>query len=521
MPLPHSQQDSRRRSPSRRSMTSTSSSPSSSSMPQPRLLLLLLLAITTYLLLTTVGPPALTLFITLPPYFRFLLLIDLGLWCWATNVHGLILSGIHVGKLLDDGSHHDHEHRDVNPRAMYGLAGVFTGVTLASLWCFRVLESGRGEEAAEIVPACTYVMLVGMVVMPGGWGWGEERERFLRSLKRTVLGTLSTPVPFCDVILADILTSFSRSMGDLKIVFTDLVTDESAAVAVVHRTTVGVGDFVQPFLICIPHLLRLRQCLAEYTQTPLHHSSHLSHTSTQTSSPSSIRARHLANAAKYVSAIPVIVAGFTINWIEGQVHGGGGDSADGGAAEGRGRKEKLDWAVGVWILFATLNSLFTLYWDIIMDWHLGNLGNLSTPVSSSPSSRRKSTHRLLRPTLHFPSPYLYYAAIAIDAVLRFSWIVRIALLRKVVDASVLDPSAGGGGDVSSGGDTDRTAKETLVAIDICLKVLEILRRWVWVFFRVEREWVVRGGDRKAGKAVAGGVSGVSLCCGLLVMDDGD
>ncbi|TPX60412.1 hypothetical protein PhCBS80983_g01787 [Powellomyces hirtus] len=36
-----------------------------------------------------------------------------------------------------------------------------------------------------------------------------------------------------------------------------------------------------------------------------------------------------------------------------------------------------------------------------------------------------------------------------------------------------------------------SVKEALVAIDIALKILEVLRRWMWVFLRVEREWVSR------------------------------
>lgn len=36
-----------------------------------------------------------------------------------------------------------------------------------------------------------------------------------------------------------------------------------------------------------------------------------------------------------------------------------------------------------------------------------------------------------------------------------------------------------------------------VGLDVALKVAEVLRRWMWVFLRVEREWVDRrygGGD---------------------------
>jgi hypothetical protein len=40
------------------------------------------------------------------------------------------------------------------------------------------------------------------------------------------LGGFYDFVPFCDIIFADILTSFSRVLGDLEFVFSDLVLSE-------------------------------------------------------------------------------------------------------------------------------------------------------------------------------------------------------------------------------------------------------------------------------------------------------
>lgn len=107
-----------------------------------------------------------------------------------------------------------------------------------------------------------------------------------------------------------------------------------------------------------------------------------------------------------------------------------------------------------------------------MDWHLGNLR------SNRPAPRQSTEYPFfLRPILHFRHSVLYYLAIIVDTLLRISWVVRVTILRQVVDSIGASKGAG--------------VKETLMAVDIALKVLEILRRWVWVFFRVEREWVSR------------------------------
>ena len=52
----------------------------------------------------------------------------------------------------------------------------------------------------------------------------QERKWFVNCLRRIVLGGISAKVYFSDVILADILTSFSKVFGDLQLVIVDLVT---------------------------------------------------------------------------------------------------------------------------------------------------------------------------------------------------------------------------------------------------------------------------------------------------------
>jgi hypothetical protein len=89
-----------------------------------------------------------------------------------------------------------------------------------------------------------------------------------------------------------------------------------------------------------------------------------------------------------------------------------------------------------------------------MDWHLLNQYSII--------KRPKSEDGLLRTTLHFKKKWIYHTAIIFNSIARFTWILRFWYL-------------GAGSEKQLG---------------ITLALVEIFRRWVWVFFRLEREWTL-------------------------------
>ncbi|KAK4047730.1 Xenotropic and polytropic retrovirus receptor 1 [Microbotryomycetes sp. JL201] len=105
-----------------------------------------------------------------------------------------------------------------------------------------------------------------------------------------------------------------------------------------------------------------------------------------------------------------------------------------------------NWRMGLWILFAVTNSVYTATWDIVMDWSL---------------FRRGSRHYLLRNDLAYfkDSPWAYWIAIVFNIITRFSWVVY------------LSP------------DTSLALKGYIVAL------IEAGRRLVWNSFRVESEHI--------------------------------
>lgn len=105
-------------------------------------------------------------------------------------------------------------------------------------------------------------------------------------------------------------------------------------------------------------------------------------------------------------------------------------------------------------LAAITNSLYSFWWDVQMDWDLTLLGKT-----------RHTNPYGLRQQRVFHSPMVYYIVIIFDIILRFAWSFKLSL-----HTVYLDGVEGG---------------------VFLLEIMEILRRWVWVYFRVEAE-MVRG-----------------------------
>ena len=97
----------------------------------------------------------------------------------------------------------------------------------------------------------------------------------------------------------------------------------------------------------------------------------------------------------------------------------------------------------VWIGGQTFSTIYTLLWDLLMDWSLLQLD---------------SQNYLLRDELSFKHHSIYYFAIISNGLLRFSWTIQLIISSKYAGATLFAIAFG-----------------------------EMLRRWQWNFFRVENE----------------------------------
>nr|QDJ94058.1 PHO1 [Glycine max] len=119
----------------------------------------------------------------------------------------------------------------------------------------------------------------------------------------------------------------------------------------------------------------------------------------------------------------------------------------------------MGWTVLAWI-FSISTSIFSTYWDLVLDWGL---------------LQRHSKNRWLRDKLLIPHKSVYFAAMVMNVLLRFAWLQTILNFKF----SFLH-------------------RQAMVSIAASL---EIIRRGMWSFFRIENEHLNNVGKYRAFKSV--------------------
>lgn len=212
---------------------------------------------------------------------------------------------------------------------------------------------------------------------------------------------------FGDVLLADALTSYAKPLSEVYIALCMLFTGQTTT----SRPDRDCGGtYIVPFIMCIPFLIRLRQCLSDGQK---------------------------ANALKYATAFPAIAL-----------------SAMQRDAESLGLSGTTLFRL--WLVAVLINSLYSFYWDIAQDWDL----TLFSPARAHPE--QPYGLRRVRVFGH-GMPELYYAVMAVDLLLRCTWSMKLSVHLEHFN------------DIEGG--------------IFLLEMLEIGRRWMWAYFRIEAEWI--------------------------------
>lgn len=254
------------------------------------------------------------------------------------------------------------------------------------------------------------------------------RSRLLGTLKRVSIGGLAEAKDgkFGDILMADVLTSYAKVLGDLFVCLCMFLSRGGSATKRPDRNC--GGDVLVPLIMAIPSMIRLRQCLIEYVRVrraPYKESVGWG-------------GEKLANALKYSTAFPVIIFGALIRNLPTQ------------------DKTMSTGLYRAWIVAMLVNSFYSFYWDVAKDWDL--------TLFSGSRERNSPEHPYgLRRRLLIHKPAVYYAVIALDLMLRCTWMLKLS--------SNLDHF---------------TEFESSIFL---LQFLEVFRRWVWIFFRVETEWL--------------------------------
>lgn len=111
-----------------------------------------------------------------------------------------------------------------------------------------------------------------------------------------------------------------------------------------------------------------------------------------------------------------------------------------------------------------INSTYSFYWDISNDWNFGFFTNFLKSRSNTVYLRNKLIY----------SKTVYIIAIVIDFSFRYIWVLKMIYLNSSSTSSLKNFSV---------------MLFTTEMGNFMLEIFEIFRRWVWVFIKVETEYV--------------------------------
>uniref|UniRef100_A0A4W5NK94 Xenotropic and polytropic retrovirus receptor 1a n=1 Tax=Hucho hucho TaxID=62062 RepID=A0A4W5NK94_9TELE len=344
--------------------------------------------------------------------FLFLLGINTYGWRQAGVNHVLIFE-------LNPRSNLSHQH-------LFEIAG-FLGV----LWCMSILSCLYSEYTMlpmQVNPLILYGFMLLFLINPFKTGYYKSRFWLLKLLFRVFTAPFHR-VEFADFWLADQLNSLVIVLMDLEYLicfysFELKWTDRKGLLPMFngdytcHSYSYGLRAIIQ----CLPAWFRFVQCLRRYRDT-------------KRAFP------HLVNAGKYSTTFFVVTFAALYSTHKEQKH------------------SDADVFFYLLIVFSAVSSLYTLIWDLKMDWGLFDRG--------------AGENTFLREEIVYPQKAYYYCAIIEDVILRFAWTIQISLTTMTNIPSV--------GDI----------------VGTVLAPLEVFRRFVWNFFRLENEHLNNCGEFRA------------------------
>jgi len=257
---------------------------------------------------------------------------------------------------------------------------------------------------------------------------------FSRSGRAWALGILCRIflAPFCavnfaDFWMADQLMSIGQVLLDLKYCVCFYLT------RLVTGTWPGGSDCLDPgwwvvgVVAALPAWFRVLQCIRNFRD-------------------SGAWFPHLANAGKYLTSLAVVA----LNVLKTNYKSNNSNS------NGNGNSSSIltdDPFLLAWLVVIVTSSLYGYVWDVKMDWRL--------------MQQNAGDNKLLRHTLLYRHRAYYYFALVVDLVLRFGWLISMGLPHLL---------------------------PVQISPEVCLTIfsaLEIFRRFVWNFFRLENEQLTK------------------------------
>lgn len=160
-------------------------------------------------------------------------------------------------------------------------------------------------------------------------------EKFKSIFKTIFKGSISIGGQrFCDLLISDSLTSYSKVLLDFSLYMYSIF---GSSLYDMNELLYGSADLI---VLCLPQLIRLSQCWQEFKDSKKVHK------------------QSFYNCCKYASNIAPLVMIFFSRIFSADIH----------------EKYRLEYIAK---LATLINSLYTFYWDIFIDWDIMKLMDTS------------------------------------------------------------------------------------------------------------------------------------------------
>lgn len=254
----------------------------------------------------------------------------------------------------------------------------------------------------------------------------KDSNRLTETIKRVVRGNIDINLRNNDILLTDTLTSYNKVLVDFLVYVSALALGIQSIPKGTNLSKELTKNHLQIYNLDL--LFANFPSLLRLKQCLIEYKSSNRRNST-----------HLFNAIKYSTAFLPTAAMilFKSGFIKGQT---------------------------LWYFAMFINSTYSFYWDISNDWNFGFFSKFLSNKSNTVYLRNKLIY----------SRTFYIIAILIDFSLRYIWILKLLYLNSNSTSSLKVFSV---------------MLFTTEMGNFILEILEIFRRWVWVFIKVETEYV--------------------------------
>lgn len=413
-------------------------------------------------------------FVPLP--FRILFIIQLGVYLWYSIIYlCTFYSRLNILELLNL-SYSSHNYTQLDRRLpstgeyettipaerienQLLLKGVWTTLRSITLYNFvgyclyLVIQLKYDDPEQEkqnaivsflykMIPVVVFLYLFFKVFYQSGSKTNAKsvgQYRVYTTIKRILLGRInSTTMRTNDILISDTLTSYGKVINDFGLfVWANYYKSESP-----------YNIKLEFIILCIPTFIRIKQCWYEYSSTK--------------------NMLHFFNMVKYTTAIGPLIINLLIKMTLQTLSPDNNEQLK--EDEVLVRLTKLNaW----WYFCSVLNSTYTFIWDVKMDWGFGLFDIFF-------KANKIRNYTLLRPShqLVYGNIIGYYCVILIDFILRFLWIFRLFITNEVENRFMVNKL----GAFLFGSDSFSLGY-------VVVEVLEIFRRWLWCFIKLESDWV--------------------------------